>query len=281
MSATPRPAPGLGPIQRWMKAVIVHPGAVEQAVAAPAAASEIAPAQVEGLVLPSRTLTALERIGIYHGMYLLRMRDALASDYPGLLHFLGEEVFVELVRRYVEAYPSRSYTLNRLGDHLPEFITQAEGLKKRGFLYDLTRLELAITQVFDAAETPSLSAAAITAVPAEAWERARLRPIEAFRLLALKYPASAYQQAVRDESRLPRIGRQDTWAAVYRRNYAVYHLDLTHRAYDLLAALVEGQPLGLAVEQVARRSRAGRIEDELFRMFRDWMSVGLFQAVEY
>ena len=40
-------------------------------------------------ILPSRTLTPVERVGIYHGMYLLRMQEALATDYPALKHFLA------------------------------------------------------------------------------------------------------------------------------------------------------------------------------------------------
>jgi hypothetical protein len=265
-----------------MKSVVVHPGAIEEAVRAPAARAAIGRSELGDLILPSRTLTALERIGIYHGMYLLRMRDALASDYPGLLHFLGEERFVELVRGYVEAHPSRSYTLNRLGDQLPEFISTAAGLRPRGFLQDLARLELGITQVFDAAETAPLSAEAIAAVPAEAWERARLRPIAAARVLAFKYPVSDYQQAVRNQTPTPPIGRRDTWVVIYRRNYAVYHLELSRRAHDLLQALAEGQPLAEAVAAAQRGRRgAGRAADELFRLFRDWIAVGLFQSVEY
>jgi len=264
-----------------MKAVIVHPGAVEAAVAAPEAAAELPPERLKDLVLPSRTLTALERVGIYHGMYLMRMRDALAADYPGLLHYLGADAFERLVQRYVQVYPSRSYTLNRLGDHLPEFIRDDQQLPRRGFLHDLARLELAITEVFDAAETAPVSPEAVAAVPAEAWAQARLRPIAAFRLLACSYPVSAYQQAVRGRKTPPKIGRQNNWVVIYRRNYGVYHLELSRRGYDLLQALAQGQPLAEAIEAVAQRARAGRIEDELFRMFRDWISVGLFQSIDY
>ena len=51
------------------------------------------------VILPSTTLRPEERLGIYHGMYPLRMRDALAGDYPGLEHFLGEEGFARFVAR--------------------------------------------------------------------------------------------------------------------------------------------------------------------------------------
>src|ERR1700693_5648101 len=97
--------PGLRPTQRWMQDFILAKDAGE-------------PGIQEGLalVLPSATLTAGERAGIYRDMYLARLVEALETDYPGLLHYLGKNAFEELGARYVAEFPSRSYTLNRLGD---------------------------------------------------------------------------------------------------------------------------------------------------------------------
>lgn len=273
---------GLDRLQRWMQAVVVHPGTVEEAVASPEATAELSADRVVQVILPSKALTPTERVGVYHGMYLLRMVEALESDYPGLQHFLGDEGFRELVRGYVQAYPSRSYSLNRLGDHLPEYVKDAPGIRRRDFCCDLARLELAVNQVFDAPETPPLSAEAIAAVTAEAWERARLRPIEAFRLLSFRYSVNAYLQTVKDDDHHhPRIRLKATFVAVYRRNYSVYRLELARAAHDLLRDLVEGMPLGEAVA-VALRHGGGRAPraEQLHRWFREWVSGGLFRSVE-
>lgn len=273
-------------LQRWMQAFIVHPGTEEEALTH-AAKGGIAVEQISEVVLPSRTLTSVERVGVYRGMYLLRLAEALEADYPGVHHFLGDEGFTELVRGYVHVYPSRSYSLNRLGDHLPEYVRSAPALPRREFLHDLARLELAVTEVFDAPETPALTAEQIAAVPSEAWERARLSPIAAFRLLALGYPVSDYLTSVREEDhqRHPQARRKDTWVAVFRRDYACLRLDLTRPAYELLGSLASGTPLGEAVAAAARRGkRRGTLkplkEDELFRWFRDWVSGGIFQSVQ-
>jgi hypothetical protein len=268
--------------QRWMQAVVVHPDEVEQAVASPEAAAEVPPDRIGAVVLPSKTLTPSERLSIYQGMYPLRMTDALAVDYPALQHFLGDDEFAALVRAYVQVFPSRSYTLNRLGDHLPDYLRDATGVRRRDFCHELARLELAMSHVFDAPETPPLSAEAIAAVPAEAWERARLRPIKAFRLLAFRYPVNAYFQSMKDDNHdHPRIRLKDTWVAIHRRNYRVYRFELTKSGYDLLRDLVEGTPLGEAVALAVQRGgrRAPRPE-ELYRWFREWVSGGMFQAVE-
>jgi hypothetical protein len=268
-------------LQRWMHGVITHSGAVSDALAAPESVSELSPDRLGDVLLPSSTLSPEDRLAIYHDMYPLRMYDTLSEDYPGLVHFLGDDAFRRLVADYTRVHPSRSYTLNRLGDHLPDFVLSA-GLPRAAFCHDLARLELAISHVFDEEETPRLTAAQIAAVPDDAWERAVLRPVAAFRLLAFRYPVHAYLQTVKDDDHdHPKARRKDEWVAVYRRDYGVFRLSLPRAAHDLLADLVSGMPLGEAIVCAHRRGgRRAPSETKLFRWFREWVSGGLFRAVE-
>lgn len=274
--------PPLDRLQRFLQAAIVHPGDIETALSSPTVRKEIARADVDRVVLPSPTLTSAQRIEVYQNMYLLRMEEAMATDYPGLKHFLGDDGFFALVRDYVQIHPSKSYSLNRLGDRFPDFVAVAPDVRRRDFCADLARLELALAQVFDAAETKALEASAIDAIPPDAWETARLRPIAAFRLLALRYPASAYLDSLKDEQhRHPEARRKDTYVAAYRRDYGVYRHDLPRAAHDLLADLVRGFPLGAAVAAALKRGGRHRPkQDDLFKWFRQWIAGGVFASVE-
>ena len=267
-------------LQRWLQAVVVHRGSAEEAVAAPAARAFVPHRRLGEVILPSATLRPEERLAIYHGMYLLRMEEALESDYPALKHLLGDEGFRTLVAGYVQAYPSRSYSLNFLGRHLPDYVRLAPGLRRRGFCHDLARLEQAVAEVFDAAEEKPLQADEIAAVPEDAWEKARLVPITAFRLLALRHPVNAYLQSVKDGDHAhPSLRRRDSWVVVHRRQYTVWRQDLDRAGHGLLADLVAGKSLGSAVAAALRRGRRPT-QAELFRWFRGWMAAGMFRAVE-
>jgi hypothetical protein len=271
--------PELARLQHWMQEVVVHPGNIEEAVASDEAELYIPSERLSEVVLPSHSMTSAERIGVYHGMYLMRMEEALETDYPVIRYHLGDHQFAHLVREYVERYPSTSYTLNRLGDHLPQFFLDEPDWHEAAFLHDLARLELAMTEVFDEEESPVLSAAELEAVPPEAWEEARLRPIPAFRLLAFKHAVIPNLVAYHEDRPSPSPRRRATWVALYRRDYSVLRLELSRAEYDLLKEIVEGAPLGEALTTAAA-SKSQRQQAKVFRWFRTWISEGLFTAIE-
>jgi hypothetical protein len=272
--------PDLARLQHWMQEVVVHPGTVEEAVASEQAELHIPSERLGHVVLPSRSMTSAERIGVYHGMYLMRMEEALETDYPVIRYHLGDHQFAHLVREYVQRYPSTSYTLNRLGDHLPQFFLDEPERPGAAFLHDLARLELAMTEVFDEEESPVLGAAELEAVSPEAWEKARLRPISAFRLLSFNYVVIPNLVAYHKDRPSPGPRRRSAWVALYRRNYSVLRLELSRAEHDLLRDLVDGLPLGDALAAAASSAKGSRQQARVFRWFRTWISEGLFSAVE-
>ncbi|HHQ48627.1 MAG TPA: DUF2063 domain-containing protein [Acidobacteria bacterium] len=271
--------PGLHDTQRWLQTVIAHPGTVEEALESAEAAQVFPPERLGEMIRPSWSLEPAERVEIYHGMYLLRMVEALATDYPALQHYLGEEAFEELVEAYVARFPSRSYTLNRLGDHLPEFLDTSDWADA-AFLADLARLELAITGAFDAPQSETLTAEALQQVPPEAWEEARLEPVPSLHLLALRHDVLPHLKAFHNGRPNPRPRRRATWIAVHRQNLAVYHLQLSRAAHALLESLVQGTPLGEALAQATAGVRTAKRQDQIFTWFRQWVADGFFAAVE-
>ena len=275
----PKPRPELDRLQRWMQEVIVHPGTIAQAIASPGAEREIPSEKLAEVVLPSHSLSPAERVGVYHGMYLMRMEEALAADYPVIRHFLGDETFNDLVREYVQSHPSRSYTLNRLGDHLPRFFADRIEWPQAEFLRDLARLELAMTEAFDEQESSVLGGEELAAVPPEHWEHARLRPIAALRLLPLKYSVVPHLEAYHRNRPSPTPRRRATWIVVYRRDYSVLRLELSRAEHDLLRTLIDGVPLGEALAAAADQKSA-RKQDRVFRWFKTWIAEGFFTGVD-
>ncbi|MGA9751705.1 MAG: DNA-binding domain-containing protein [Acidobacteriota bacterium] len=267
-------------VQRWMQAVIVHPGEVQEALASEEASRELPAGNLEDLVKPSATLTAEARVAIYREMVLLGMREALATDYPVTQYVLGEEAFSALVKDYVQRYPSRSYTLNRLGDHLPQLYVDEPQRAGAAFLHDLARAELALTQAYEEAESQVLTPDAVLAVPAAAWPQARLVPVASLRLLALRHPVLPHMEACRLELPCPKPRRSATWLAVWRKDYTVYRRGLSRVEHNLLRALAGGLPLGQALEEAAASLKGSDASKRFGAWFRAFVAEGLFSRIE-
>ena len=253
-----------------MQAVIVHPGGVEDAVRARPATRHLKVSDALRTILPSKTMEPLERLAVYQGMYPLRMRDALAADYPGLATFLGRERFFDFVLAYVAAHPSRSYTFARLGDRVPEFLRKTRRFAPAAFLADLTRLEQAINEVFELDEEEGGHAA--PAAPslrhvATDWESRRLAVTPTLRLLSFRYAAGPALDALKSGKR-PSTRPRASWSAVHRRRYSVYRVDLRREEFLLLSALAKGCPLGAALRAAARAFRRPLSPRAVARAFR-------------
>ena len=270
----------LASLQRWMQAVVVHPGTTEQALRSPGAAAHLKPARLESVLLPSKTLSAAERIAIYQEMYPLRMRDALSSDYPGLDHFLGNR-FWEFVTAYTSAHPSMGYTLNRLGDQVPAFLGRRNALRHRAFLKDLARLELAITESFDSPEADVLRAADLEAIPPGRLGQTRLVTAPSLRLVDLEWNAADYLDSIRDEShKHPRPRRSRSFMAVVRRNYSVFRFPVSEAAFLVLSDLKEGRTISTVAKRALGRRGPHRAASEDFAgWFRHWTAQGLFSGI--
>jgi len=248
-------------LQTWMMGVIV-------------ATQPPPPADVAAHILPSATLEPEERIELYRDMYELRMIEALEGDYPALRAFLGHAKFHRLAWDYVQMHPSTSYTLNRLGDHLPEFIETDAKRARRLLLADLARLELAMTEVLDEAEAAALDTAAFAGVDPTQLAGTRLVTIPALRLLVLRYPVNDLFTSFREEEALVVPRKRPSWLAVHRRDYSVYRTPLTERAFVMLSALRDGKTIGETIELLPHLTG-----DELFGWFREWSAAGLFSDI--
>lgn len=270
-------------LQQWMQSVIEHPGSNDEAWKSERAQKELPFEDAYAGVLPSKTLSPVERIAIYRRMFFLRMTESMAIDYPGVRHFLGEEVFDRLVvEEYVQKYPSHSYTLNHLGRSFPEFI-QESTLKEKAFLYDLARLELAVTNVMEAEESPALAAEEVTALSPDQWSTARLATVAALELLSFRYNVCDYLNAVNNESATPSIIRGEFYGIVYRNQFRTYWDQLSNQQHLLLSSLSSGATLGDAVNQLAERfpDSVEELRTDLFHWFNEWINAGYFSTIRH
>src|SRR5688500_13475425 len=144
---------------------------------------------IQTCLTESATLSAAERLEIYNTGYFGRLVECLTDDYSALAHLLGEERFDALARAYIDAFPSRSPSLNAYGARMAEFCgTLSEPWAP--IAVDLARLEWALVEVIHAPSSPSLTTGALAAIPSTRWQTARLIPSPTLRLLCCDHPVN-------------------------------------------------------------------------------------------
>lgn len=269
-------------LQQWMQSVIEHPGSDDEAWNSERATEALSADDAKNAVLPSRSLTPAERIAIYRRMFFLRMTESMQIDYPGVLHALGEREFDRLIsEEYVRRYPSRSYTLNHLGRHFPEFLGTSD-IPEKDFLADLARLELSITNIMDADESPVLTKELVAAVPADRWNTAVFIPVAALELLQFRYSVDEYLDAVNDGQPAPAVRMEPRYVVVFRQEFVPHWKSVSGEQYYLLKALTEGKPLAesIGILALAMSVDIAAAQENLFRWFGEWMTDGFFSRIQ-
>ncbi|MEA2692161.1 MAG: hypothetical protein QOJ16_1548 [Acidobacteriota bacterium] len=301
--------PELDVVQQWFQAVISHPGGVAGGLGSEEARRRLAvgPGELGTVVAPSRTLTAEERLGIYAHAYYARLLECLEDSFPVLARALGKDVFTSFAFEYLQRYPSRSYTLDRLGEDFPRFLDEtrpdgdpadpaADALGADAgspswpdFLIDLARLEWGIAKVFDGPGVEFQALLQPEDLGPERFAAARLQPVACLRLLDFRYPVNAYYTAARqlgEEEEIPLPDPAPEHLALTRADFVVRRYPLTRTQHALLQALAGGARVADAIATAAEAAELADEEEdaeafaaELRESFRLFAAQGFFQAV--
>lgn len=289
-------APNLKEIQRRMAAAVMHPLTRSETMPRRRRDGASNPAEAEAIIRPNDRLTSFERLEIYNRQYWFRLYTSFEEDFPGLEAILGRAKFDRLMREYLTACPSESFTLRNLGSRLeswltahPEFIAPHETLA-----LDMVRLEWAHIEAFDSEERPPLSAD----VFANVGEQTELHLQPHLRLLALSYPVDDLLLQVRTEdgssasstnnasaARKRRHVRQvaaleprPVHIAVHRLQNSVWYKPLSGEEFRLLRAIQSGIPLGAAIDEAFQTSDVPEDQRPAFlrESFAAWAMLGWF-----
>jgi hypothetical protein len=238
--------------------------------------------QARRFISGNERLSPVEQLEIYREQFWLRHTGSLVEDFPGLGGIIGQAAWQRLVEDYLEAHPPTSHTLRDLGSHLPEHVERATYLEHHELCVDMARLEWLYIELFDAPDVPSLDPEKLAAIPAEAWEHARISLNPALALLEVRFPVAELRTKLREAREpvaIPEALCQQL--VLYRRERNLYHLAVDAAPFALLSELRQGTPLVSACERtVAASGDSATLEQNLFAWFRQWGELGWIVDVD-
>jgi hypothetical protein len=270
-------------LERWFSVSIAHPEGPRQGIQSDLATQLLPEAarDLETVVLPSRSLNAMDRLSIYANMYFDRFVDILAEEFPTVRHLIGPKTFADVARSYISRYPSRHYSLAQLGARFPRFLEEfsdSAPIPHRGFVVAVATVERTMEDVFDAERAEPLTIEQLQGILPDRWGQLQFNTIPAFRLLTLAYPVNDCITAVRHEKPFDVPAASRTYVAVYRKNYTVWRVDLDAHQHAILTALHAGQTLEESICACAELPgfEATALAMSVQEWFRNWTAEGLF-----
>lgn len=280
-------------LQREMAAAVMQPLTSDENMRSTASDGRPMAEIAASFIAPNSRLTAFERLEIYNRQYWYRVLGALAEDFPALRAVVGNSKFEALSIAYLAEHPSRSFTLRNLGSKLPAWVAahpEHTGRRHR-LAVDVTKLEWAFIEAFDAAELAPLTQRQIAALQADS--PLALQPF--LQLVALHYPADdlvielhrrekrqtseagvAHEDDPGAQTSVPRLRPRPIWLAVHRVDLSVYYRRISREEFQTLEAIRSGSALGEALESgyVGSRIPEKKRPEQVQEWFSNWAEFG-------
>jgi hypothetical protein len=184
--------------------------------------------------------SAEQRMALYGNAYLLRLKEALGTDYERLHAYLGDELFDNLLTQYIEHYPSHHPSLRYFGRHMVELIQRLESFSQLPEVAEIARIEQAFGNSFDTADCDCVSIDELARLPPAAWVNLVLRFHGAVQLLPQRYNSFQIWRALaRDETPPQKTAENSTWL-IWRQDLVSRYRALESAEQAALSAMLAG-----------------------------------------
>lgn len=281
--------------QKWMQAVVTHPGGIFAGLTADAArrSIDVAPDDLERTLTRSRKLSALQRLAIYGRGYHLRLLECFQAEYPCLRNALGDELFNQFVADYLQCHPPTSYTLQKLAAEFPGHLAATRPnadapVESReiwpDFIVELASLEREFMEVYDGEgveNRSTVTARHISEIDSSQLPTLRFVLSPCVRLLRFRFPVVRYFRSFRhgEHAEFPEL--QESFLVITRQDFVVRFHEQTTTAFRLLSSLQANRTVSEATleatgAQLEKAPDATRKIRERLQRFAD---VGIFLRI--
>lgn len=228
----------------------------------------------------SRRADRTTLFGVYVNAYRLRLAEFLVSDYPALRALIGEEAFDALALDYIEAEPSRRRNARWYTTRLPDYLRRSEAWRENDFAIDLALFERALTDAFDATDTPALRLDALGGFAPEDWPRLVFGFHPSLILLELTGGVIATHAAVAEGRALPAPGAGKAPVAVWRADLDSVYRELEADEHLALSLAMQGHAFGDICQMAAFRDEIEASPERIAQLLTGWFEEGLVVSAQ-
>lgn len=196
---------------------------------------------------------ATKRFDVYRNNVAVSLTEALGTAFPVIKKLVGDRFFDAMAGVYLRAHPPQSPVMMFYGEDMPAFLEGFEPAKSVPYLPDMARLELALRQSYHAEDRAAIAPESMTQLAPDSLPHVTFEFAPALHAIASRYPlygiwaanteTNGHSQT--DQTRIPNTPQP---TLVTRPEFDPVADPLTPEQTAVLAALMDGQTLGLAIQ---------------------------------
>ena len=187
-------------------------------------------------------------LAVYRNNVMSSLIKVVAARFPVVRRLMGEDRFLESIRRFIAAEPPRSALLLDYGDGFPQFLRRLGG---EAYIVDIGDLEVARGKAFHAADAAPLPPQAFAAIPAQELAGIRLSLHPSVSLLQSQFPIVSLWHANQETGDVALPQWRAEAALIARPMLEVEVWNLPPGGFEFLTALARGAAMAEAAEAAA------------------------------
>ncbi len=232
---------------------------------------------IEEHVRGTERFPAGTRLAIYAKAYRTRLIEALESNFPMLARFVDADEFQVLARRYIEQHEPTRRSVRWYGDQLAQYLAVDARYRTAPVLADLAAWEWAMTEVFDAADAPTLNPGDLVQLAPEEWAALHLVAHPSMRRIDLAWNAPQIWKALQEGVVAPKPeyrSQPECWL-LWRQELQIFFRSLSSLEAIALDMLRERKNFGEVCEALSAQLGEEQAPLHAAGLLRGWVGAGL------
>lgn len=227
-----------------------------------------------GSIVDDEKVGANTRLNIYFNGYRLRIIEALATAYPKLQAWLGDDAFDQTARSYIDHYPSTYCNMRWVGDRMQAHLQNT--LAKHPFAAEMAQFEWAISLAFDAEDAQILQLEDLAKIAPEAWGELQFIFHPSVQLLSTEYNVIAIWKALDTHKKPNKPRKTNQHILVWRHALDSHFRSINYAEYVAIQSVKAGSNFAQLCESIEAES-ADAATMQAAQYLSAWLNEGLLQ----
>lgn len=220
---------------------------------------------------------AIKRLSIYYDAYRFRIIEALSTAYPKLHVMLGDHLFDQTARSYIEQFPSTHRNMRWVGGHMQTHLKNT--VPQHPIAEEMAAFEWALGLAFDAEDSPILTMQDLVGVPPQDWVNLTFQFHSSCHLLLLQYNVVQIWNALDKKETPPTILQTNVACIIWRMDLNAHFRSLDTTEHEALQSTVEGASFGGLCEQLQENMSDEAATTQAAQYLAGWLNDGLITKV--